>query len=177
MLFKERLITSSMAILSCSDDTAFFEDFEEGLTQWEVPGSMTITSLSAHTGSHSQTFSKAAGGGDAFTSAFAVTPGRDYYLHVAHMSLGGRGFIGVDLITANPVTVRDQWLIGADSQALSQFDSEPGVWKVYTQPYTVPDNVTLIRIKTEATRDSHHRKPGVFFDSIEWSTNPEPSAR
>ena len=163
-----------LALLGCSGEV-FFEGFEEGASQWEVPGSMGITTISAYEGSHSQTFSEAAGGGDAFTSAFSVIPGRAYYLHVAHMSLGGRGFIGVDLITENPVTVREQWLIGADSQALSQFDGKPGVWKVYTQPFTIPDNVTRIRIKTEDTKGSDRKKPGVFFDVIECSTNSKPS--
>lgn len=169
------LLIFPITLLGCGDDTVFFDGFEEGATEWEVPGSMVITTISAYAGSHSQTFSEAAGGGDAFTAAFSVTPGRAYYLHVAHMSLGGRGYIGVDLITEDPVTVREQWLVGADSQALSQFDGASGVWKVYSQSYTIPDNVTRIRIKTEDTRRSDRRSPGVFFDCIEWSTNSEPS--
>ncbi len=169
-----RLFIVPLALLGCGgDDTAFIESFEDGPSQWEVPGSMVITTINAHAGSHSQTFLEAVGGGDAFTSTFPVTPGRAYYLHVAHMSLGGAGFIGIDLITESPVTLRDQWLIGADAQALSRFDGEPGVWKVYSQPYTIPDNVTRIRIKTEDVRDSE--SPGVLFDDIEWTTNSEPS--
>lgn len=164
-----------MTLIGCGNNTLFLEDFEKGTDQWEIPGSMVITTISAFSGSHCQTFSKSAGGGDAFTSTFSVTPGRTYYLHLACMSLGGSGFVGVDLITDDPVTLREQWLIGADSQALSQFDAKPGIWKVYTQSYTVPDNITRIRIKAEDSRVVDPKRKGVFFDNIEWSTNPKPS--
>jgi len=164
-----------MTGIGCGYNTVFREDFENGPDQWEVPGSMAITTISAFSGSHSQTFSQSGSRGDAFTSAFTVTPGRTYYLHVAYMSLGGRGFIGVDLITDDPVSLREEWLIGTDSQALSQFDAKPGIWKVYTQSYTIPDNVTRLRIKTEDHKVADPKRKGVFFDNIEWSTNPKPS--
>ncbi len=60
----------------------FFDDFENGPGQWEIPGQMDLTTAQAYACTHSQTFTDVARRGNAFTSIFPVTPGRTYYLHV-----------------------------------------------------------------------------------------------
>jgi RHS repeat-associated protein len=161
----------------------FSEDFENGPFQWEIPGSMVITSTTSASPSHSQTFGNVANGGDARTYLFSVTPGQTYYLHVAYMTLGGGGYIGLDLPPFG-----EQWLIGdgGDRTNLSQFDynifeqnaENLGVWKIYTQAYTISPDVNTIRIKTEDFQFGLPNDPtnkGVFFDNIELSTSPTPS--
>lgn len=173
--------------LAQSGEVLFFEDFEGGPGQWEIPGSMIITQEYAFEGSHSQTFAQVTHSGDAHTYPFAVVPGQTYYLHVAYMTLGGGGYIGIDLFNQSMQRVGEQWLIGDGGYAatLRKFDynvfrknrEDLGVWKVYTQSYTIPDQVYFIRIKTQNWDMGlpNDKNRGVFFDNIEWSTGPEPS--
>ena len=166
----------------------FFEDFENGSGQWPIPGSMAITTASAYAGSFSQTFTGLASGGDTRTFIFPVTPNQTYYLHVAYMTLGGGGYIGIDRFDASMQFVGEQWMIGDGGwpPTLGKFDynvfntdpSNLGIWKVYTQSYTIPGHVNFIRIKTEDWDGGLPNDPlnhGVFFDNIEWSTNSIPS--
>jgi len=149
---------------------------------------MVLTKKYAFAGSYSQTFAQVSYRGDARTFIFPVTPGQTYYLHVAYMTLGGGGYIGIDQFDEFMESVGEQWLIGDGGykRTLKAFDynvfnknpADLGVWKVYTQPYTIPDNVYLIRIKTQDWDSGLPNNPlnrGVFFDNIEWSTSPNPS--
>lgn len=173
----------------------FFDDFENGPGQWDTLGHMDLTTAQAYACTHSQTFTDVARGGDARTSVFPVTPGRTYYLHVAYMTLGGGGYIGIDQFGASMEDLGVQWLFGDGASGCCDpshpllnvwdynfFDKNPdhlGVWKTYTQPYRIPDNVNYIRIKNEdwdagLPNDPHDH--GVYFDNIEWSERPFPTA-
>jgi hypothetical protein len=103
------------------------------------------------------------------------------------MTLGGGGYIGIDLFNQSMQRVGEQWLIGDGgyTATLKKFDynvfnrnrEDLRVWKMYTQSYTVPDQVYFIRIKTQNWDMglSNDRNRGIFFDNIEWSTSPKPS--
>ena len=169
-------------------EVLFYEDFESGPGQWPTPGSMVITSATAFAGACSQTFAEVAGGGDAHTSIFSVTPGESYYLHVAYMTMGGGGYIGINLFDASMAYLDEQWMIGdgAWEPNLGNFDynvdnanpADVHSWKLYTQSYAMPDLVEFIRIKTEDYDGGLPNDPvnhGVYFDCIEWSTTPYPS--
>ena len=132
------LLLLSTASTFAQNQVLFFEDFESGDVQWPIPGSMNITTLSASAGSHSQTFTRVAAGGDARTFTFAVTPGTTYYLHVDYMTLGGGGYIGIDRFGASMQNLGVQWLLGDGGFAsLGVFDfnisnqdpADLGVWK------------------------------------------------
>ncbi len=181
------ILTPVQEALAQPGEVLFFEDFERGARQWEIPGSMIFTQEYAFEGSYSQTFAQVTHGGDAYTFPFPVVPGQTYYLHVAYMTLGGGGYIGIDLFDRSLQKVGEQWLMGDGGYAatLKKFDynvsnknpENLGGWKVYTQSYTVPDQVYFIRIKTQDWDMGlpNDKNQGVFFDNIEWSTGPEPS--
>ena len=164
----------------------FFDDFENGLGQWEVIGSSVISNQQGFDDLSSQTFTRIVGGGDAFAQLFQVTPGQTNYLHVAYMTLGGHGFIGVLFFDEDRQDVEGgAWLIGgaASSGALSLFDynessnnsEDLGQWKVYTQPYEIPEGAFFAQIRTEHFLGSDPINQGVFFDNIEWSSESTPS--
>ncbi|GEM_PF-2914408 len=182
------LLTIGFTFSESVSQVLFFEDFENGSGQWPIPGSMVITTASAYAGSFSQTFTGLASGGDTRAFIFSVTPGQTYYLHVAYMTLGGGGYIGIDRFNVSMQFVGEQWMIGDGGwpPTLGRFDynvfnTDPanlGIWKVYTQAYTIPGHVNFIRIKTEDWDGGLPNDPlnyGVFFDNIEWSTDPTPS--
>lgn len=153
------ILTPVQGVLAQPGEVLFFEDFEGGSRQWEIPGSRVLTQEYAFEGSHSQTFARVTHGGDAHTYPFPVVPGQTYYLPVAYMTLGGGGYTGVDLFDRSLQKMGEQWLMGDGSYAatLKKFDynvfnknrEDPGVWKMYTQSYTIPDQVYFIRIKTQ----------------------------
>lgn len=167
----------------------FFEDFENNLTQWTTIGSMAITNTNAYAGSYSQTFQSVQLGGDVRSNIFPVTPGQTYYLHVAYMTLGDGGYIGIDRFNNFQYYIDEQWLIGDggwpftlamfDYNVINMDQSKIGVWKVYSQPYTIPTDTYFIRIKTEdwggGGLPDDPMNNGVFFDNIEWSTSPIPA--
>jgi hypothetical protein len=181
--------------MSCGDHEhksrhdLFFEDFENSPTQWQSLGSMAITTTNVYAGLNSQTFTSTVLGGDARTIIFPVTPGKTYYLHVAYMTLGGGGYIGIDRFDSSQNYIDEQWLIGDggwpftfamfDYNVSNMDQSLLGVWKVYSQAYTTPSDTNFIRIKTEdwggdGGLPNDPINHGVFFDNIEWSISPKP---
>jgi hypothetical protein len=173
----------------------FFDDFENGPGQWDTPGHMDLTTAQAYGCTHSQTFTDVAREGDARSATFAVTPGRTYYLHTAYMTQGGGGWIAVEQFGPAMEPRGLRWIIGDQGPQCCNpaepplaawdynfYDRNPahlGVWKTYSQAYTIPENVAFIRLVIEdweggLPNDSHDH--GVFFDNVEWSERPFPTA-
>ncbi|MBI4404238.1 MAG: hypothetical protein HY537_08760 [Deltaproteobacteria bacterium] len=177
LLIRIALVVALSLSIALNADVLFFDDFENGTSQWEMTKSMELSSFQPYSGSFSQTFTETVSAGDARTVWFAVEAGQTYYLHVAYMTLGGGGYVGIDQDNAPEV-----WLMGDGPYTTpivfdyNYFNLDPnllGKWKVYTVAYTVPAGVHLIRIKTEDWEGGLQSDPtvaGVFFDNIEWST-------
>ena len=176
------VVSVLVAVSPAMADVLFYEDFEGDLSQWDIVGNSIITSAYGFNSTHSQTFTAVAAGGDARTIKLSDTPGETYYLHVAYMTLGGGGFIGIDLFNSSQAYLGEQWLIGdggygADLWSYNvgaQNPSDLGVWEQYTRAYTPAANVAYIRIKTEDFSGGLPNNADVFFDNIEWSTSPTP---
>ena len=105
-------------------EVLFFDDFENGLGQWELPetnlaggpaGSMHTTDAAAYSGSHSATFGQGTFFGDAFSRRVPVVPGQTYYLHTAQMTLGDGAFVGINMFTADAPNAfaREHWMVGS----------------------------------------------------------------
>lgn len=182
LLIRIALVGALSLSIALNADVLFFDDFENGSAQWEMTKSMELSSFQPYSGSFSQTFTETANGGDARTVWFAVEAGQTYYLHVAYMTLGGGGYVGIDQDNAPEV-----WLMGDGPYTTpvvfdyNYFNLDPnllGKWNVYTVAYTVPAGVHSVRIKTEDWEGGLQSDPtvaGVFFDNLEWSTNQFPS--
>ncbi len=179
---------------TCDPRVLFFDDFESGPGEWQIPGSMVLTTAHAFSPNHSQTLTQLGSAGDAFSFLFPVTPGVTYYLHVAYMTLGDGGYIGVNQYDGSMSFLGEAWMIGADptvggvvAGGVSMWDynssranpASLGVWKEYTKAFPTPSNVAFLSIKDEDwSGSSLSRDPvnhGVFYDNIEWSTSPIPS--
>ncbi len=165
----------------------FFDDFESGPGQWMDPGSMVLSTTSAFSGTHSQTFGRVGGAGDARSTFIPVNPGQTYNLRGAYMTLGGGGFFGVENFNASYQYQWHTWLFGDGSDGAYNTwpyysinntpPSELGRWRLYDQAYIVPAGIYFLRIITEDWSGGLPNDPinhGVFFDNIELSTYATP---
>ena len=161
----------------------FFDDFESGGAKWMDPGSMIISTTSALSGTHSQTFGRVWGAGDARSTFIPVNPGQTYVLRGGYMTLGGGGFFGVENFNASQQYISHTWFFGDGSDfAYNTWPyyninntpaSELGRWRVYEHSYVVPAGVFFLRVITEDWIQGLPNDPlnhGVFFDNIELST-------
>lgn len=58
--------------------------------------------------------------------------------------------------------------------AYNDYNHDPGLlgtWAQYTATYVVPEGVQQIQVKVEQTNGT----PGIYYDNIEWSTEPTPT--
>jgi RHS repeat-associated protein len=167
----------------------FFDDFESGAGKWMDPGFMVIANVSAYPGSHSQTFGRVWGAGDARSIFIPVTPGQTYNLRGSYMTQGGGGFFGFENFDAQQQYVSHTWMFGdgSDGGILTTTwpyyninntpVSELGRWRVYDHPYVIPAGIYYLRIITEDWSGGLPNDPlnhGVFFDNIELSTYATP---
>jgi formylglycine-generating enzyme required for sulfatase activity len=172
-------------------EIVFFEDFESGLTQWMTPENSVISRDYAYEAASSQTFLSVAQGSDAAHSlGFEVQEGQTYFVHVAYMTLGGGGYLGLEELSTIDADSREEhltWVFGDGGTASLQLfkysvqtsdPNEIGLWRVYSQAYTIPAGVRFVRLITEEWNQGLPNDPenaGVFFDNIEVSVNPIPS--
>ena len=168
----------------------FYDDFESGTGKWAIAGGMVLTTSSAYGGTHSQTFNRVTGGGDAHSILIPVTPGQVYYLHTAYRTLGGGGQIAAQYYDQSQqlVFIDPQIIIGDggypygttfDYSVLNTDPANLGVWKLYTQAITVAPGIYYVSINTEDWDLGLPNDPsgkGVFFDNIELSTSATPSS-
>jgi len=168
-------------------DVLWFDSFEDDQGRWSVRGSSVITVNEAMDGAKSLTFRAVTGDGDATSHPIKVTRGQKLYVHVAYMTRGGGGYLGLEELDAQRKTLSSRWIIGdggcctKDTWAYSvdnPDDALLGVWEVRTLSFVVPDTTHWVRFLLEdwtgGLPDDPEKRP-VFFDAIELSTSATPA--
>lgn len=175
------VIATCLCLGQVRAEVLFSEYFESGLGQWIPFNGLTVTADRPFEGSFCGKFEFPTTGSFADrTQKFAVVPGGRYVLDVAYRTDGGGGYIGIDKFDAAMTPLGEQWLIGDgdDPSNLSTWDcnvancpgSAVGIWKVYSQEFTIPAGVQFIDIKIEDFAGGLPNGPGICFDNIKWST-------
>ena len=85
------------------------------MSQWPQPGYAVLTTTTAFSGVSCMTFTQQTGGGDAYSNSFAVVPNTTYYMHAAYMTLGGGGYLGIEMFDASMTFLSEEWMFGDGS--------------------------------------------------------------